>query len=338
MTVILPFHQLSSCTRALALTIFTALLAGQTQPATAEDFRLTFPVKCTLGEDCFIQKYVDRDETEGYADFGCGHLTSDGHRGTDIALHSLNSIAADVSVMAAASGTVKATRDGMPDISARDPDAPDVTNRNCGNAVIITHADGWETWYCHLKRGSIRVSTGDQLAAGDPVGAVGLSGLTEFPHLHMTVRRNGAVVDPFQPGDSSTCGTTEGALWSTDIPYTGGGLIAAGFSNAIPEYSAIKAGSAHLDELKPNAGALVLWGYVYGGRTGDVLQMAIDGPRGTFLEQDVTLEKNQAQLFRAIGRRNRGNSWEPGIYRGYIQHIRDDRVIDQIETDVIVER
>ena len=60
-------------------------------PAGAFDFG--FPVACTLGVDCHVQNYFDRDPGAGTADIGCGNLTYDGHDGTDFALPTLAAMA-----------------------------------------------------------------------------------------------------------------------------------------------------------------------------------------------------------------------------------------------------
>jgi murein DD-endopeptidase MepM/ murein hydrolase activator NlpD len=65
-----------------------------------------------------------------------------------------------------------------------------------GNRVIVTHPDGTETWYCHMD--SFAVSEGESVEAGSQVGAVGMSGNTTGPHLHLEVRPSPDVpVDPY---------------------------------------------------------------------------------------------------------------------------------------------
>jgi len=318
---------------AVRLCLALALLAAS--PAVASPPQLDMPVDCTLGETCFIQNYVDRDPSPNARDFTCATLTYDTHRGTDIALFDMNAMHTGVTVHAAAPGTVTATRDGMPDILASDPDAPDLTNRACGNAVIVDHGDGWETRYCHLKRGSLQVHSGDTVTPDSALAQVGLSGKTEFPHLHIAVRHDGKVIDPFQP-NASTCGTTGETLWKTPIPYTAGGLIAAGFSAAIPDFPTIKAGNAHSPTLPTTAPAFVLWAHVFGGRKGDALDMTITGPRGTFLAQSIDLTRTQARLFRATGRNRKADPWPPGAYTGTAILIRNGQEIDAITTTVTI--
>ena len=179
-------------------------LVGLAPPASA--FDLAWPVACALGETCHIQNAVDHDPGPGARDALCGPMTYDGHDGTDIALPTLADQAAGVEVRAAAGGVVRGIRDGMADALQGQPGAPDVAGRECGNGVAIAHPGGWETQYCHMARGSIAVAEGQAVTERTVLGRVGLSGQTEFPHLHLTLRRDGIAVDPFAPDDAATCG------------------------------------------------------------------------------------------------------------------------------------
>lgn len=53
-----------------------------------------------------------------------------------------------------------------------------------GNYVIIDHGNGEFSLYAHLKHGSVGVSPGAQVRAGDTIGAIGSSGNSTEPHLH----------------------------------------------------------------------------------------------------------------------------------------------------------
>jgi murein DD-endopeptidase MepM/ murein hydrolase activator NlpD len=65
-----------------------------------------------------------------------------------------------------------------------------------GNKVVVTHNDGTQTWYCHLS--GIYVGSGETVAAGTTIGAVGSTGNSTGPHLHLEVRPGGgAPVDPY---------------------------------------------------------------------------------------------------------------------------------------------
>jgi murein DD-endopeptidase MepM/ murein hydrolase activator NlpD len=48
----------------------------------------------------------------------------------------------------------------------------------------------------HLKQGSVAVKGGQRVAAGDIVGAVGNSGNTDEPHLHVHAQRPGRGILP----------------------------------------------------------------------------------------------------------------------------------------------
>jgi murein DD-endopeptidase MepM/ murein hydrolase activator NlpD len=66
--------------------------------------------------------------------------------------------------------------------------------RGYGNAIVLDHGDGITTLYGHLR--SYRVQSGDVVAAGSVIGAVGDTGNATTTHLHFEIRRNGKEVDP----------------------------------------------------------------------------------------------------------------------------------------------
>ncbi len=306
-----------------------AMILPPAAPAAAGGFALHWPVDCTLGQDCYIQQYVDHDPGPGAQDFTCSGLSYDGHKGTDIALPFLSDMHAGVGVLAAADGVVAGTRDGMAGRLATGKSAEAVAGRECGNGVVIRHAGGWETQYCHLKNGSVRVRSGDKVAAGTPLGEIGLSGQTQFPHLHLSLRKNGAVADPFQIGPQEGCGAGGAQLWAEDVPYGPGGLTGGGFHTEIPDYADVKAGRADLAPLAADAPALVFWTLAYGGRKGDEITLSATGPEGEVFRQRAVLEKPQAQLFRAAGKRLKTDRWPAGAYTGTAILMRNGKEISR---------
>ena len=192
------------------------LLAGAAQAEMPTD--LALPLDCEPGKSCWVLRYVDHDQGPGAQDYACGPVTGDGHKGTDFAIRDLSVMAQGVEVRAAAGGVVDALRDGVPDISVADGGREAIAGKECGNGVRIAHGDGWTTWYCHLRRGSLMVAEGDRVEAGQPLALVGLSGETSFPHLHFDVRHGEQPVDPFVgPERSEPCGPGPQPLWRADV-------------------------------------------------------------------------------------------------------------------------
>lgn len=291
--------------------------------AAAGELLLNQPIDCALGDNCFIQQFVDRDPGPGAADFTCGPLSYDGHKGTDFALPSLRAMQDGVDVLSAAPGTVTALRNDMPD-TGKAGGVP--KGKDCGNGVVIRHGGGWETQYCHLKQGSVIVTKGQRVTKGTVLGEVGFSGTTEFPHLHLSVRKNGEVVDPFAT-DPVTCQTADDtALWQHPLPYEPGGLISVGLADHVPEYSQIQAGEVPTASLM--APALVAWGYVFGGQMGDEVKLTIEGPDGQIIDHAATVPRQQAQLFRAAGKKAPPSGWSEGRYTVTVALHRNGQIID----------
>tara|TARA_R110000765_G_scaffold68032_2_gene131511 strand:+ start:972 stop:2297 length:1326 start_codon:yes stop_codon:yes gene_type:complete len=63
-----------------------------------------------------------------------------------------------------------------------------------GNLIIMTHRDGYETWYAHLN--GFNVSEKQIIKKGDIIGYVGNTGKSSGPHLHYEVKKNGNHLNP----------------------------------------------------------------------------------------------------------------------------------------------
>lgn len=63
-----------------------------------------------------------------------------------------------------------------------------------GNLVKIDHGNGVETWYAHTSK--MYVKKGQEVKAGDVIAAVGSTGNSTGPHLHLEIRLNGEHINP----------------------------------------------------------------------------------------------------------------------------------------------
>jgi murein DD-endopeptidase MepM/ murein hydrolase activator NlpD len=70
-----------------------------------------------------------------------------------------------------------------------------------GNAITLAHPNGLESVYMHLSRFARGLAAGQPVRQKQVIGYVGASGLATGPHLHFSLRQNGAFVDPraFKP-------------------------------------------------------------------------------------------------------------------------------------------
>ena len=187
-------------------------VAGGSSPAYA-----FFPLAGVIGSDIMNGQFVDLDATSpGFHDFDCRLWTYDGHRGTDGGLRSFGEQFVGMPVFAARDGVVVFAQDGYPD-----------TNLNggfMGNVIFIDHGDGYESQYWHLKNGSVLVSVGQAVKAGQEIGRAASSGNSFGPHLHFETVVNGPggweVYEPFagpcRPGDS---GWVDQAPLDTEAPF-----------------------------------------------------------------------------------------------------------------------
>jgi len=311
--------------------------------AKAEPFDLTLPLDCDVGIDCWFVNYVDRDPSPGVRDFGCGSHGYDGHKGVDIAIRDTAEMAAGIEVKASVAGVVVGVRDGTPDGAFLKGGQAAIDGKECGNGILARHTDGWETQYCHLKRGSVVVAKGQAINRGDVLGLVGLSGRTQFPHIHLSVRKDGKVVDPFVGLQSThdTCSVGAGALWVPEVlenaPYPPTDFYAVGFTDKRPSFSEINAGQHTQATLPTTADLLIFYAAAYWVKKDDVFTLIITGPNGVSVANSSNvLEKQQARRFAFAGKRRPGAAWPAGPYTGTSTLIRGDTTYTETQTVILV--
>jgi Peptidase family M23 len=222
--------------------------------------------------------------------------------------------------LAAAAGRVLRARDGVSDISIRVAGRAAVAGKECGNGLVIDHGDGWSTQYCHLKKGSVVVMPDEVVKAGAPLGRVGLSGETEVPHLHLTVRHNGTVVDPFAYGQPPETCSGGRSLWSRQISdsfrYQEREIMNFGFAGTVATMDGIESGALRRQEPNPRSDQLVAYVHAIGLRKGDEQVISIQHPNGKiFAENRIPpLDINKAEFFISAGRRRGEIEWPRGFY------------------------
>lgn len=324
----------------IALTIFSnSVFAAEKKGAGLSFAKITqkpsfnWPVDCQIGENCWIYNYVDMGQgDEKGTDIGCNSRTYEGHKGTDIALLNAKEIDKNIPVLAAASGKILRFRDGEPDRIADDDEMERVKKerKECGNAILIDHGEGLITIYCHLKKGSISVKKGQDIKAGDKIAAIGLSGLTEFPHLHFGIIEDGKVLDPFSGlSNDNTCSKTGSPLWNKAVEATYEPLIInqIGFSDKIPKLRALDRGTLMPSKtLTRDAKRFVFWFNYYGAKKGDMIDIEVLDPNlKEFVTRNIVQPKDRARQFYYTGQRmTETDALLPGAYSAKITIKRDN--------------
>ena len=283
---------------------------------------LSMPLDCALGSACIVQNYVDRDPGPEARDYRCGFLTYDGHKGTDFRVVDQEVFRRGVAVLAAAPGVVRALRDGMPDVNARDRGKEAVSGREAGNSVVIDHGDGWETQYAHLRQGSVVARRGEAVKAGQKLGLVGLSGNTEFPHLHFEVRYQRKTIDPFVgAGAAEACKAGARALWRErlqgELAYVATGLLNMGIAATPPKLKDSNVDPAQMAQFTDASPAAVFWVQIYGARENDLEELRLLAPDGRpLVRREDRISRNRAQWLVYSGLRRPEGGWTSGTYRG----------------------
>jgi murein DD-endopeptidase MepM/ murein hydrolase activator NlpD len=85
-----------------------------------------------------------------------------------------------------------------------------------------------------MRKGSVAVRSGEIVKAGQKLGEVGYSGDAAFPHVHLSVRKEGAKIDPFSGALGTACDEADQSLWSDTaaaaLKYADGAILRVGFA------------------------------------------------------------------------------------------------------------
>lgn len=340
--------------RSLATVATTALLGSLSVDVTAETVRLGLPVACVPGKSCFIQHYVDIDPGPAARDYACGTATYNGHSGVDVRLLSMEVARRGVDVVAAADGIVARVREGVADAFVRETGKDAVAGRQCGNAVAVAHAGGLETLSCHLMAGTVAVKPGQKVRRGDTLGRIGSSGLSDFAHLHFTVRRDKLLVDPFTgrafPADptgapappdmacdlTAATATPPTALWepavARSLGYRPVTILQVGFAAALPDWPSLERDHAAFAPVRAGARDLYIFARLLNTRAGDRFRFRMTGPAGVTLDKTSEAVTGSRQVMvSGSGLRSGRAVWPTGRYDGRVEVLRDGRVIATAE-------
>ena len=295
------------------------------------------PIECKLDQDCFILLYSDRDPSPKAVDFGCGRQTYDGHKGTDFAIPDEKIMAKGVAVEAVAAGKVLRVRDGIPDRRVKSQADKDKTkNIECGNGMVIDHGNGWETQYCHLRNGSIVVKPGTVVNAGTQLGMVGTSGLSSFPHVHLSFRYQGEIVDPFVgPNAKSGCNIPRNSIWQQPLSYKPTGVIRSGFADSAPTMDDLWSGKFYDTTLPGNSPALIFWVQIYGVLAGDQEHYQLFAPNGEgVIDNKKEIKSANKTWMGYVGKRNNSQSLLKGKWKGEYSLTRNGKVLVNITKEI----
>lgn len=310
------YQSVARCLYHLAFTIGVAIVGNGSLPSLTEadeQTRLGLPVDCRLWHDCFVQQMPDVDPGHGTLDPLCGQATYEGHTGWDIRLRSLSDIAQDVPVIAVADGTISRIRDGVPDqIFDAANDSPRMGGRECGNGVVIDHQAALSSQYCHLKNGSLTVRPGMNVRRGERIGFIGSSGVAEFPHVHLSVRLDGKLVEPVTGKPlgikAHGCGDLSGSLFDTGsrqaLAQPPVAILDVGLANAPPELSnLVRTGGPPLATGRSNSA--VVWVWAINVDEGARFRIKLVGPGEVTLIDHTTnaLPRRKANYLAYVGRK-----------------------------------
>ena len=150
------------------------------------------------------------------------------HRGVDIAV---------------AQGTpIRAIHDGRV-VSAGDAGS-------YGLCVVIEDEKGYQSRYAHCS--SLSVSAGQEVKRGDVIAAVGSTGNSTGPHLHLEIMLDGKYLNPYYFVDTGYDGSTAGA-----IPGVPGGPVIPDYPGEPPTNDTF---AAMLAEAEKYLGYPYVWG------------------------------------------------------------------------------
>ena len=187
----------------LLLSMILAVLLPLLVPAKAEAVRFGRPFEGTFN----MGSGFDNNGRAGTCtDYNCGGRCYDGHTGTDYPMP------LGTRIVSPANGTVTGV------VFAGCADYGSLGNTcggRCGNHVALRWDDGTTSVLCHMRSGTIPVSSGQRVSCGQYLGQSASSGSSTGPHLHFGWRRSSGSTDVYAGSCTGSPGAwvDQGAYW-----------------------------------------------------------------------------------------------------------------------------
>jgi murein DD-endopeptidase MepM/ murein hydrolase activator NlpD len=226
---------------------------------------LNNPIEGIYGRDYIIVNYVDWGLGNSIKDNHCSSKTYNGHQGTDYVIRNFKKMDSGVYVLAAAAGRVNFVKDGE-----FDRNKVSDTSKKLGNYIGLSHSNGYQTYYGHLKKNSILVSEGEMVTAGQRIAKVGSSGNSSDPHLHFEVWYDSLFyVDPYR----GNCGNSNSLFVNTESYDSSFNYWIDGLCNFIPNLDTLREQPNNVEAFTKDDLAINYWSILYGLRKGDSIHI-----------------------------------------------------------------
>lgn len=231
-----------------------------------------------------LSNYVDHNPTypNQVSDYDCGTRTYDtsngyNHKGFDIISWPFWWKQMDLNQavnIAAADGQIIDKNDGVFDRNC-------TFNNDIPNYIALLHNDGSQSWYLHMKDGSLTSKNiGDTVIAGEFLGVIGSSGSSTVPHLHFEVFDSlGQLIDP----STGPCNTLNNDSWWLDQkPYYEPKINAVLTHTDYPNFETCPNTEITNESDQFNLGESVFYGiYLKDQRAGTQVNLKIIRPDGS---------------------------------------------------------
>lgn len=255
---------------ALALAVVLAVaacdLSGPPDPTLFQ-----VPVEGQRNVDWFYGALPNHSGRWGEAeDYTCGLKTIDFNITTDFLIRDFRAMMDGVDALAAAPGEVIEVADGELDTRLSYELGAD------GNRVTLQHHDGLQSVYRNLKNGSITVTEGQSVDAGQVLGQAGSSGESNWPRVGFEARASDG--EPFDPW-AGDCSPGE-SYWAAQPDYPDE-FVVVDFGTTDQRPSVPYVAGRPPDVTSFQIGQAVgFWSHVINRPAGD-LTVAITTPAGT---------------------------------------------------------